>query len=568
MAILGSYRVLGELGKGAVADVYLASASGPAGGGELVVLKRLRNLKPEQIAPFVDQVRLARRLHHPNIVQTTGIGQDKGATFIVLEYLDGPTLSDLRRLDIPHVPWATEIDIACNVLDGLHYAHELRAVDGKPLQLVHRGLSPEKVLVTERGDTKILDFGTASALDALGETQASGRDKLRSMAPEQLRGHGADRRADVYAAGLMLCEGLIGRSLWGDLGSVEIAARLARGEVPSVHDHASALPKNLRDICARATDARPERRYPSALEFRTALLAYAQENNLLVPRAQVAAYVEGMFAEGRERIETMVQAAAPGRGGQAPLMVPELVLSSLDDPGGAAEAAPRRTGGAAAPSGSERETPAIAMAPPAAAPSRRLPAVVMLLSALVPITIFVVARRNFGFPHVRDQPAPARAPTPVPAPAEPAEQPAPTPAPTAEPAAALPPGPAPTAEPAAAPAPTPAPAVESQLVVAEPAAAATTEANRAAHPAPALAPGHAKPPVIKPPRKPARALGASNAAAPAPPDAEGPRVEQPRLSNGRALDLDSPYPSTAPTPPPPAKTNHNIDRANPFGGPP
>src|SRR6185369_2125755 len=102
--------------------------------------------------------------------------------------------------------------IVCSVLDGLHYAHELRA-DGTPLHMVHRDLSPENVIVTEDGEAKILDFGIAKANDSISQTQAGAfKGKLRSMPPEQLRGDRVDRRADVYAAGVMLCEGLTGQS--------------------------------------------------------------------------------------------------------------------------------------------------------------------------------------------------------------------------------------------------------------------------------------------------------------------------------------------------------------------
>jgi tRNA A-37 threonylcarbamoyl transferase component Bud32 len=389
---LGKYRILGELGQGGMADVFLGATAGPPGFARLIVIKRLRNLGvPEQITMFVDEARIARRLHHPNIVRTHEIDQENGSHYIVMEYLHGPTLFRLRRAGGSQsaAPWPIEIDIACNVLQGLHYAHELTGLDGRPLRVVHRDLSPENVIVTRRGETKILDFGIAKAIDSISQTQAGAwKGKLRNMPPEQLRGERVDRRADVYAAGVTLWEGLTGRSLWGDLGNVEIAARLARADVPSVNDFATALPSALREICARAMEIRPENRYPSALDFRNALSAYAQRNDLVVPRAEMAAYVEGMFADERARIERIAGAVVLEADGEP---VVALDLDDLTPAPEPAEPARTRTRVASASAARTPAAPALpappdSFAPPAPARARRK--VPLLVAAvLVPPTI-------------------------------------------------------------------------------------------------------------------------------------------------------------------------------------
>ena len=308
--MLGRYRLLAELGRGGMADVYLAASDGPGGHRQLDVIKRLRNLEdPQHMTMFLDEARIARRLNHPNIVKTYEIGQDAGSHFIAMEYLHGPTLQRLRSAAASRgqrVPWAMEIEILCNVLEGLHYAHELCGPDGRQLHVVHRDLSPENVIVTQSGDCKILDFGIAKAIDSLTHTQAGFiKGKLKNMPPEQLHGHRVDRRADVYAVGVMLWEGLTARPLWGELGNAAIATRLAQGSLPPLQD--PTVPDELREMCARALDVNPERRYASALELRADLLSYVELNNLVITRDQLAEFVEPLFAEERERIDRVVQ---------------------------------------------------------------------------------------------------------------------------------------------------------------------------------------------------------------------------------------------------------------------
>src|SRR3954447_15335002 len=273
--VLGKYRLVAELGQGGMADVYLAAAEGPAGFAKLIVIKRLRNLDdPQHMAMFLDEARIARRLSHPNIVQTYEIGQENGAHFIVMEYLHGPTLQRLRRSAINQrgVPWAIEIDVMVHVLEGLHYAHEMRGADGRPLHVVHRDLSPENVIVTQLGECKILDFGIAKAIDSLSHTQAGFcKGKLKNMPPEQLLGEKVDRRADIFAAGVMLWEGLSGRALWGNIGNAAIASRLAQGDLPSLAELAPGVPQELRELCARAMNVQADGRFATALEFRDAL---------------------------------------------------------------------------------------------------------------------------------------------------------------------------------------------------------------------------------------------------------------------------------------------------------
>ena len=308
--ILGRYHILAKLGHGGMGDVFLAAAEGFAGFSKLVVIKRLRNMDdPQHIAMFLNEARLARQLNHLNIVQTYEIGHEEGSHLLVMEYLHGPTLAHLRKAarSAP-LPWAVEVEILRGVLDGLHYAHELQALDGRPLHLVHRDLSPENVIVTELGECKILDFGIAKAIDSIVLTQAGFfKGKLKNMPPEQFRGETVDRRADIFAAGVMLWEGLSGKPLWSDRSSAAIAVQLAQGEIPSLRGLAPSVPAELRGICERALSAVPEGRFESALAMRGALSSCIESRGAALSRAQLGAFVEPLFAEERTRIDRIIR---------------------------------------------------------------------------------------------------------------------------------------------------------------------------------------------------------------------------------------------------------------------
>ena len=317
--ILGKYRPLILLGQGGMGDVYLAAADGLGGIGQLVVVKRLRYVDdPRFVGMFNNEAKIARQLGHPNIVQTHEIGREGSAHYIVMEYLDGPNLRWLRNaVDDrgPGLPWAIELEILRNVLEGLHYAHELRGGDGRPLLLVHRDLSPENVIVTRTGETKILDFGIAKAANSSVQTQAGFvKGKLAHMPPEQLRGGPVDRRADVFSAGVLLFEGLSGRTLWGQLDPAAVSAQLLHGEIPPVRDLAPQIPEELIQICEQALAPDPSDRFDSAFDMNDALHAYAERHGLSFSRAQVAELVEPLFRRQRDEIDRTIRAQlAPPR---------------------------------------------------------------------------------------------------------------------------------------------------------------------------------------------------------------------------------------------------------------
>ena len=270
-------RLLLELGRGGMGTVYLAATSGPGGFQKLSVVKRLTPdlaCDPDFLKMFLDEARLAARLNHPNIVQTLEVGADERGHFIEMEYMEGQSLQTLVRgaakshaLTTPLAIW-----ILAQTLAGLHHAHELTAYDGTALHVVHRDVSPHNVFVTYDGAVKLLDFGIAKAADSSSRT-ATGvfKGKLHYMAPEQVLLRPVDRRADVFAVGVILWQLLTGERLWGGLADHEVVEKLADGCIPSPRSLAPEVPEDLDAICMRALAATPDERYATAADFEAAL---------------------------------------------------------------------------------------------------------------------------------------------------------------------------------------------------------------------------------------------------------------------------------------------------------
>jgi serine/threonine-protein kinase len=312
----GKYQVIATLGRGGMADVYLAALVGPGGFNKLHVIKCLRpNLAEDAdvTAMFLDEARLAARLNHRNVVQTYEVGEVDGAYFIAMEYLDGQPLNRLlRRVDRP-LPLIIILRILSDALAGLHHAHELVDYDGTPLRVVHRDVSPHNLFVTYDGQVKLVDFGIAKAARRAVQTGVGKtKGKIQYMAPEQaFAASTVDRRADLFSVGAVLWEMIAGRRLWHELGTPEILAGLVEG-IPSIRSVKPDVEPQLARICDKALAFRVEDRYATAAELRADL-------DRVRPHASsdaVGAVLERLFAaeraEMRATIEKQIGALSEG----------------------------------------------------------------------------------------------------------------------------------------------------------------------------------------------------------------------------------------------------------------
>ncbi len=310
---LGKYRLLGELGRGGMATVFLAAVEGPSRFTKLVVVKQLKAELASEVEfreMFLDEARLAARLNHPNIVQTYEVMEGDGKFLLVMEYLEGQPLSNVRsRLGRKKAfQLSDQVRVLADVLEGLHAAHEASDWDGTPLNVVHRDVSPHNVFVTYEGQVKVVDFGVAKASTSSQHTQTGViKGKISYMAPEQALGRKVDRRADVFAVGIMLWEAIAGRRLWKDLPDAGIIHFLACDEVPKIADFAPDADPGLVRACNRALACKPDERFATAAEMRSALDDYLAT---IHPRPQVrelGASIAAHFAEERARIRAVVE---------------------------------------------------------------------------------------------------------------------------------------------------------------------------------------------------------------------------------------------------------------------
>src|SRR6188768_690284 len=256
----GKYRTLFELGQGGTATVSLAVARGPEGFRKLFVVKQLRSVyaqDPDFRAMFMTEARLSARLNHPHVVQVYEVFEREATPIILMEYIDGQTLDTVLTLSEPKLPLDLHLRILADVLSGLHYSHELLDLKHEPLNVVHRDVSPHNVMVSYEGVVKVLDFGIAKLSGSTVETEAGViKGKLRYMPPEQIAGEDVDRRADVFAVGVMLWEALSGSKLWKGLSDATIMNRVLHGQIPLPTSSGGAdIPPELVAICMRALAA-------------------------------------------------------------------------------------------------------------------------------------------------------------------------------------------------------------------------------------------------------------------------------------------------------------------------
>ena len=339
---LARYQVITTLGQGGMARVLLTVSRGPAGVNKLLVVKELKaELKGdvEFVTMFLDEARIAARLNHPNVVQTYEVSSDGAHPIIVMEYLEGQSLSALLgRVGRKAMPLDLHVYILTQIAVGLHYAHELKSLDGTLLDLVHRDVSPHNTFVTYDGLVKLVDFGIAKAADSAGLTQAGQfKGKLGYASPEQLGANVEpfDRRADVFALGVMLWEALAGRRLTSGEPEGAIMNRRLRGKDPSVREAAPDAPEALLAICEKAMSFEPAHRFATAAEFRAALEAWLATVKR-VGGEDVAALVSSSFAAEREKIRGIIETrvkelAASGEGANdfSPFSRRNVPLSSI-----------------------------------------------------------------------------------------------------------------------------------------------------------------------------------------------------------------------------------------------
>jgi serine/threonine-protein kinase len=287
VADVGPYRLLERIAVGGMAEVYRASSPQAAGDARSVVVKRMLPRIASDAsarAMFSEEARLGAHVHHPNVVQVVDFGESESQPYLVLEFVQGVDLWRLTRFLIRTgqlLSPSLAVYIGREMLLGLHAVHEAVDEQGMRLGVVHRDVSPSNVLLSVHGDVKLGDLGIARSRlrekfpnTSIGE-RAKG--KLGYLAPEQVRGVESDRRADIFSAGVVLAELLMGRPLFAGGSELAVLLAIRDSKIHPFLEMADLLPEGLVDLVGEALAQKPVRRPANAELFASRLAPFQVE---------------------------------------------------------------------------------------------------------------------------------------------------------------------------------------------------------------------------------------------------------------------------------------------------
>ena len=271
------YTLLQPIAKGGMGEVFLAQMTGAGGFEKLIIIKKiLPDLAKEKdfVDRFLAEAKILVHLHHGSIAQILDMGVEDGSYYIAMEFVDG---KDLRKIlqrakeRKTKVPVGLALHIIIRILDALAYAHRKTLNDGSELNLVHRDVSPQNILVSYEGDVKLIDFGLAKSSESQKQKTRAGMvvGKIFYMSPEQTVDENVDRRCDLYAAGICLYEMLAGKNPF-DTGesALMLMHHVANPEIPSIKTVCPDIPDALDTVLQKAIEPDPDDRFASAEEMR------------------------------------------------------------------------------------------------------------------------------------------------------------------------------------------------------------------------------------------------------------------------------------------------------------
>ena len=334
---VGAYTLFDFIGRGGMAEIYLARVHTDLGAVRLCVVKEILPEFAEQ-KEFADmlsvEAKLAARLSHANVVQVFDLGMSDGHLFIAMEYVEGLDLNALLRRCTQGkiaLPIEFAIGIVCEALRGLDYAHRRTDDEGKPLGIVHRDVSPSNLLVSFDGQVKLCDFGIARANDVVEEAPVSDesiKGKAGYMSPEQATGGPIDARADVFSAGILLWELVSGRCMYKPSSDVPLLEQARRVEIKSPENKGIPEQAELNRIIMRALSKDRDARQASAGELLTELEDYMAKAKLMMSPLRLGEWMEKNFgteitAQRRAREQALSAQSLPSmRTERAPASAP------------------------------------------------------------------------------------------------------------------------------------------------------------------------------------------------------------------------------------------------------
>ena len=301
----GQYRILRSIAAGGMGEIFLAKRVGPGGFEKVVALKRMlpHLMRDERsVAMFLNEAKLAAQLNHANVVQIYDFGRLGDTYFLSMEYVHGRNLRDILDQTLRSgrsIPVEHALGIIRDAAAGLGYAHNRSAYDGTPLEIIHRDVSPQNVLVSFEGEVKITDFGIAKASLISTETTAGTvKGKLSYMSPEQISGETLDHRSDLFSLGVILFELLTGRKLFPDDVSLpETIERIQSVTVPFPRDLNPEIPVDVEDLVLRTLARSRNDRFQSGREMERAIADVMNRLGLVSGTHERARFMRELFGD-------------------------------------------------------------------------------------------------------------------------------------------------------------------------------------------------------------------------------------------------------------------------------
>jgi eukaryotic-like serine/threonine-protein kinase len=320
---LGRYLLVDQIGVGGMAEVYTAVSFGVGRFRRPFVIKRLRaelDGNATAVSLFIDEANLASTLVHPNVVPVFDFGEAGGSYFLAAEYIVGRDLgrvtTRLRDRGDPLLSRNTILFLANEILNGLAYAHDKRDDAGRLLGLVHRDVTPANVIISERGEVKILDFGIMKAKQRVSQTESGTvRGNVGFMSPEQARGRPVDHRSDLFSTGLVILYAATGEPTYPGDTFYDLLTAAASGLSDDQKARIAALPAPLPAILTHALEVDPAKRFQSSAEFSAAIVPHLSPGGATELGARVAA----LFGDELRAEQDRLAAAFPNAPRPEPL---------------------------------------------------------------------------------------------------------------------------------------------------------------------------------------------------------------------------------------------------------
>ncbi|HEX8111677.1 MAG TPA: serine/threonine-protein kinase, partial [Kofleriaceae bacterium] len=301
---IGRYDLITALATGGMGRIWLGRATGVGGFERKVVIKTLelpRDTAEAEAASamFLDEARLLGLLHHQHLASVFEVGQDDGRYYMVIDYLDGHSAHDVWERASQYgaaLPLDFTLTVASAVANGLHYAHTRRGLDGAPLGIVHRDVTPSNVMIGYDGAVQLIDFGIAMAAERKAKTQTGlVKGKVSYLSPEQVTGRDVDARTDVFALGILLYEMSTMHRAFRDSSDLATMQRIKAGRVTRPSLVVPNYPLELEIIVMKALSVDPRERFGDADAMRRALEALGHRLRLVLGDAAIIEVMAQLF---------------------------------------------------------------------------------------------------------------------------------------------------------------------------------------------------------------------------------------------------------------------------------